>query len=85
MLKEGAWGGMDVLANSDEISEDGKRKGEVGNVRNLSGRARFNMTMGMMKLSDMTCDHDRRTARNGIQGHNCVRSYKPQMKNWTKV
>lgn len=35
VLKEGAWGGMDVLANPDEISEDGKRKREVGDVRNV--------------------------------------------------
>ena len=41
---------MDVLANSDEISEDGKRKREVGDVRNVSGAAQLSMAMGMMKL-----------------------------------
>lgn len=41
---------MDVLANSEEISEDGKRKRAVGDVRNVSGTARFSMAMGMMKL-----------------------------------
>lgn len=50
VLKEGAWGGMDVLANSNEISEDGKRKREVGDVRNVGGTARSVMVMDMMKL-----------------------------------
>jgi hypothetical protein len=50
VLKEGAWGGMDVLANSDEISEDGKRKREVGDVRDVSGTALFSMAVGMVKL-----------------------------------
>jgi hypothetical protein len=35
VLKEGAWGGMNVFANSGEISEDGKRKREVGDIRNV--------------------------------------------------
>jgi hypothetical protein len=50
VLKEGVWGGMDVFANSEEISEDGKRKREVGDVRNVSGTARLSMALGMVKL-----------------------------------
>lgn len=41
---------MEVLANSDEISEDGKRKREAGDVRGVSGTARLSMALGMVKL-----------------------------------